>query len=68
METLLLTRNALSAGVALVEGRVGLVVVPRGRMVLALTLVVREGRTAEYSVIADSRRLAGLDVAVPPAV
>ena len=64
-ETLLLTRNALSAAVAIIDGRPGLVVAPRGRLMLALTFVVKDGRIAEYSVIADQQRLAGLEITVP---
>jgi RNA polymerase sigma-70 factor (ECF subfamily) len=63
-ETLLLTRTARYADVALVDGGVGLVVAPRGRLLLALTFVVKDGRIAEYSVIADPRRLERLEVAV----
>ena len=65
-ETLLLTRNAMFADVVLIDGAVGLVVAPRGRLLLALAFVVKDGRIAEYSVIADPQRLARLELAMPP--
>ena len=46
------------------NGAVGVVVAPRGRLVLALTVTVREGRIAGYDVIADPARLRGLDLAL----
>ncbi|MEY9929619.1 RNA polymerase sigma factor (sigma-70 family) [Catenulispora sp. GP43] len=63
-ETLLLSRNAMFADVVLVDGAVGMVVAPRGRMVSVLTFVVKDDRIAEYSVIADPRRLEQVELAV----
>jgi RNA polymerase sigma-70 factor (ECF subfamily) len=49
---------------ALVNGSVGVVVAPQGRLLLALTVTVRDGRIAGYDVIADPVRLRDLDLAV----
>jgi hypothetical protein len=40
------------------------VVAPQGRLLLALTVTVADGRIAGYDVIADPARLRGLDLAV----
>lgn len=63
-ETVLLKRNARFAEPALVGGAVGLVVAPRGRLLLALIIGVEDGRVAAYEVVADPARLRALDVAV----
>ncbi|MFE0105164.1 sigma-70 family RNA polymerase sigma factor [Streptomyces sp. NPDC059009] len=63
-ETVLLRRNARFAAAALVDGRPGIVVAPYGRLLIALRVTVAEGRVAEYEVIADQVRLAGLELAV----
>ena len=63
-QTLVLGPRARFAEPALVNGAVGVVVAPRGRLVLALTVTVREGRIAGYDVIADPARLRGLDLAL----
>lgn len=63
-ETVLLKRNARFAEPALVGGAVGLVVAPRGRLLLALVIRVEGGRVAAYEVVADPARLRALDVAV----
>jgi RNA polymerase sigma factor (sigma-70 family) len=49
---------------ALVNGAVGIVVAPRGRLLLALTLAVEDQRITEIEVIADPARLARLDLAL----
>ncbi|WP_447007772.1 sigma-70 family RNA polymerase sigma factor [Saccharothrix isguenensis] len=67
-ETVALTSNAHHAETALVNGRVGIVVAPRGRLRFALTVAVRHGRIAAYEVIADPARLRRLDIAVLGAV
>ncbi|MHC5907665.1 hypothetical protein ACVNF4_27815 [Streptomyces sp. S6] len=46
------------------DGVVGLVVAPRGRLRLALTFRVADGRVEEYEVIADPARLGALRVGV----
>ena len=63
-ETVLLWRNALEAAVALVDGHVGLVVAPRGRLRSVLTLRFRDGRISEYAVVADPERLAAVELAL----
>jgi len=64
-ETVLLWRNALEAAPALVDGHVGLVVAPLGRLRAVLTLRLRDGLITEYAVVADPDRLAALRLAVP---
>jgi len=49
---------------ALVDGAVGVVVAPRGRLTLALTVTVADGRITAYDVVADPARLSRLDLAV----
>jgi RNA polymerase sigma-70 factor (ECF subfamily) len=63
-QTLVLGPRARFAEPALVNGVVGVVVAPRGRLLLALTFTVRDGRIAGYDVIADAGRLDQLDLAV----
>ncbi|MFI6432562.1 sigma-70 family RNA polymerase sigma factor [Rhodococcus oryzae] len=57
-------RRARFAEVALVDGAVGVIVAPRGRLLLALTFVIEGDRITEYEVIADPERLRELDLAV----
>ncbi|MFD9909335.1 sigma-70 family RNA polymerase sigma factor [Streptomyces sp. NPDC059063] len=63
-ETVVLSRNARVAALALVDGAPGIVVAPRGRLLLALTLTVESGRVTAYEVIADQARLQRLTLAV----
>ncbi|WUI03351.1 sigma-70 family RNA polymerase sigma factor [Spirillospora sp. NBC_00431] len=49
---------------ALVDGRVGAVVAPHGRLQIAIAITVRDGRVTEYELIADPARLSRLDLAV----
>ncbi|KIF78200.1 RNA polymerase sigma 70 [Streptomyces sp. 150FB] len=63
-ETVILAGRAQAAALALVNGTVGIVVAPGGRLVIALLLTVEDDRIAEYEVIADPARLRALDVAV----
>jgi RNA polymerase sigma-70 factor (ECF subfamily) len=49
---------------ALVNGTVGLVLAPRGRLWRALRFAVRNGRIVEVDVVADPTRLQELEVAV----
>lgn len=65
-ETATLTRNARYADTALVDGAVGIVVAPRGRLTLALTVTVVGDRVAAYDVIADPVRLRALSIAALP--
>jgi RNA polymerase sigma-70 factor (ECF subfamily) len=57
-------QRARHAEPALVNGGVGAVVAPGGRLVAALTFTIADGRITSYEVIADPGRLAGLDVAL----
>lgn len=52
------------AELVLVDGKVGLVVAPRGRVLLAVTFVVQHDAIAECDVIAERARLRRLDLAV----
>jgi RNA polymerase sigma factor (sigma-70 family) len=49
---------------ALVDGKVGVVVAPRGRLSMALEFEIREGKIATIDVVADPERLRRLDVAL----
>jgi len=62
--TVLLAARSQQAELALVNGMVGLVVAPGGRLRFALTLTVEGGKITEYSVIGDPERLNELDLAV----
>jgi RNA polymerase sigma-70 factor (ECF subfamily) len=57
--------KAQAARAALVNGAVGAVVAPNGRLLLVLTLVIREGRIVEINAIADRGSLASADIATP---
>ena len=52
------------AEAALVDGAVGLVVAPRGRLMLVQTFTVTDGKIVGMEVIVDPERLGGLDLAV----
>jgi RNA polymerase sigma factor (sigma-70 family) len=56
--------RARFAELALVDGTVGLVVAPLGRLFAVLRLTVEDGRITEVDVVADPARLAWLDLAV----
>lgn len=49
---------------ALVDGGVGVVLAPRGRLLRAITFVVRGGRIVEMEVLGDPTRLSQLTLAV----
>jgi RNA polymerase sigma-70 factor (ECF subfamily) len=55
--------KAQEARPALVDGEVGIVVAPRGRLFLALKLTFNEGRIAGIDVLADPAQLRNIDVA-----
>jgi RNA polymerase sigma-70 factor (ECF subfamily) len=63
-ETLVLGRRARFAEPALVNGTVGVVVAPHGRLRIVLVITVRDGRVAEYEVIGDPDRLRQVELAV----
>jgi RNA polymerase sigma-70 factor (ECF subfamily) len=47
-----------------VNGALGVVVAPRGRLFVVLGLTVRRGKIVEVDVVADPARLRQLDLAV----
>jgi RNA polymerase sigma-70 factor (ECF subfamily) len=47
---------------AIIDGKVGVVVAPRGRLSMALEFDVRGGKIATISVVADPARLRRLDI------
>jgi RNA polymerase sigma-70 factor (ECF subfamily) len=49
---------------ALVNGAIGLVMAPRGRLVRALTFKIVDGKIAEIEIIGDPARLGGLDLSI----
>lgn len=61
---MVLARRSQFAELALVNGTVGVVVAPRGRLLLALTFTITNDKIAEYDVIADPARLQQFDLAV----
>jgi RNA polymerase sigma factor (sigma-70 family) len=65
-QTLILGPRARFAEPALVNGAVGAIVAPGGRLQLVLAVAVRGGRIASYDVIADPARLHQVDLAVLP--
>jgi RNA polymerase sigma factor (sigma-70 family) len=59
-----LTRRALFAQPVLVNGSAGVVVAPRGRLLLVLGFTIKRGKITEIDVVADPARLGQLDLAV----
>jgi RNA polymerase sigma-70 factor (ECF subfamily) len=62
-EAIRTAKGARLARVALVEGTVGLVVAPRGRLFRVLRFTFAEGRIAGMEVIGDAERLQSTEVA-----
>ncbi|WP_030673149.1 sigma-70 family RNA polymerase sigma factor [Streptomyces rimosus] len=62
--TLLFAHRSRQAEPALVDGAVGLLVAPHGRLRIALTFTVEDDRITGYEVIADPARLRGLEIGV----
>ncbi|HEU5332396.1 MAG TPA: sigma-70 family RNA polymerase sigma factor [Actinocrinis sp.] len=62
--TVVLAGRARFAELALIDGAVGVVVAPRGRLLAALTFTVEDDRIAAYEVVADPGRLLRLDISV----
>ncbi|CAM5534003.1 sigma-70 family RNA polymerase sigma factor [Streptomyces aurantiogriseus] len=58
------TGRALFTGPALLDGRVGLVMAPQGRLRLVLLFTVTDEGITRIDVVADQERLAGIEVAV----
>jgi RNA polymerase sigma factor (sigma-70 family) len=52
----------LPAVLALIDGKVGVVVAPRGRLTMAMQFEIRDGKIASIDIVADPDRLRGLDV------
>ncbi len=59
-------QRARFARLALVDGAVGIIVAPRGRLFVALRVTVADGKITEMDVIADPERLSHLNLAVLP--
>ena len=55
---------ARQARPALVDGAVGIVMAPRGRLLRALRLTIANGKITEIEVIGNPARLAGLDLSL----
>jgi RNA polymerase sigma factor (sigma-70 family) len=60
------SRRAQSARLALVNGTVGVILAPRGRLSIALSLTIVDDKITAMDVVADPERLAELDLAVLP--
>lgn len=56
--------RARAAQSALVNGAVGVVVAPRGRLVMVLGFTITRGKIVEIDILADPARLRQLDLAV----
>jgi RNA polymerase sigma factor (sigma-70 family) len=56
--------RARTAQTALVNGSVGVVVAPRGRLRLVLRFTIAQGRITELDFVADPERLRGLELSV----
>jgi len=52
------------SGIALVNGTPGIVMAPRGRLILVLAFIIGDGKISRIDVIADPARLEELDLAV----
>ena len=55
-------RGSTPAALALIDGKVGVVVAPRGRLTLAMLFEIRDARIVAIDIVADPDRLRGLDV------
>jgi RNA polymerase sigma factor (sigma-70 family) len=64
-QAITLAQGARAGRVALINGNVGIVVAPRGKLYRALSFTFKDGKIAEIDVVADPERLHGLDLAVP---
>ncbi|MCY1016987.1 sigma-70 family RNA polymerase sigma factor [Pyxidicoccus sp. MSG2] len=58
------SRGAVSARPALVDGAVGIVVAPRGRLLLALRFTLLHGKVVQIDVVAEPASLRELDLGV----
>jgi RNA polymerase sigma factor (sigma-70 family) len=57
-------QGARAARIALVNGAIGIVVVPRGRLFRVLRFTISNGKISQINVIGDPAELASLDLAV----
>ena len=55
--------GARAAQAALVDGAVGVVIAPRGRLLMVIRFTVRDGRAVEMEAIANKDRLASMEIA-----
>jgi hypothetical protein len=58
--------RARAAQPALVNGAVGVIVAPRGRLLMVLDFTVRDGKIVAIDAIADPERVRQLDLALIP--
>jgi RNA polymerase sigma factor (sigma-70 family) len=63
-QAIVVAQGARAAQLALIDGAAGVVVAPRGRLLMVLRFTMREGRISEINVVADPKRLAELSLAV----
>jgi RNA polymerase sigma factor (sigma-70 family) len=63
-QALTTARGARFARVALVNGTVGVVIAPRGKLFRVLSFAFADGKIAQIDVVADPARLSELDLAV----
>ena len=56
--------KAQAARSALVDGAVGVVVAPNGRLLLVLAVTIKDGKIVEIQATADPRSLAGTDISL----
>jgi hypothetical protein len=63
-EIVVFGQNARFAEPALIDGTVGIVVAPRGRLLLAVTVTIEGEWVSGYELIGDPTRLQHLDLAV----
>jgi len=56
--------GARAAQPALVNGAVGVVVAPRGKLLMVLAFTIANGKIVEIDAVADPERLGRLDLAV----
>lgn len=57
-------RGARAARPALVNGAVGVIVAPRGRLLMVLRFTIKDGKIVEIEAVADPERLRHLDLAI----
>jgi RNA polymerase sigma factor (sigma-70 family) len=58
--------GARAAQPALVNGAIGVVIAPRGKLLMVLQFTIMEGKILEMDAVADPERLRALDLAILP--